>query len=333
MQKAELRVAVLGAGIIAKEHFNAIRATTGFAACAVVDINLDKANEIAQLYDIMAYNDYREMIKQERPEVVVIALPHYLHKETAVFAAEYGCHLMLEKPMALSVAECDEIIQASRKADIRILVGHTQHYIAENIQAKRIIQSEELGKLVMIHDVRHTNYFQDSRPQWFLEKEKSGGGILANLGTHSIDKIQWLTDRTVRKLRSSVSYHGSRGNVEGSGMIYLELTSGIPATIVQSGYLGASRNETEIMFTGGMLKLVTGESLWISRGGEYEKLEPSNTAAPFELQYSDLLTAIRDHSETSCSPEYARGVIAALEAVYRSAETGLEQLVDREIGS
>src|SRR4029453_8606589 len=99
------------------------------------------------------------------------------------------------KPMAVSVSECDAIIQAGQKADIRILVGHTQHYIAENIQAKSIVQSGELGELVMIHDVRHTNYFQDSRPQWFLEKEKSGGGILANLGTHSIDKIQWLTDR------------------------------------------------------------------------------------------------------------------------------------------
>ena len=51
-----------------------------------------------QLYEIMAYSDYREMIKQEKPDVVVIALPHYLHKETAVFAAEHGCHLMLEKP-------------------------------------------------------------------------------------------------------------------------------------------------------------------------------------------------------------------------------------------
>ncbi|MFD0698089.1 Gfo/Idh/MocA family protein [Paenibacillus sp. GCM10027628] len=328
MHLTDLRVAVLGAGIIANQHFDAIRATRGFAACAVADVNMEKASEIAGLYGIKAYNDYREMIEQERPDVAVIALPHYLHKEAAVFAARHGCHLMLEKPMALSVAECDEIIQAGIQADIRILVGHTQHYIAENIQAKRIIRSGELGKLVMIHDVRHTNYFQDSRPQWFLEKEKSGGGILANLGTHSIDKIQWLTESAVRKLSASVSYYGSRGNVEGSGMIYLELEAGIPATIVQSGYLGAARNETEIIFTKGMLKLVTGESLWTSRGGRYEKLEILNSAHPFDLQYADLLTAIRNNVETSCSPVYARSVIAALEAAYRSAETGLEMTLD-----
>lgn len=327
MPTTVMRVAVLGAGAIAIAHFDAIRATEGFEACAVVDIDHVKAHEIARLYQIKAYSDYREMFERERPDVAVIALPHYLHKETAIYAAEQGCHLMLEKPMALSVSECDEIIEAGRKADIRILVGHTQHYIAENIQAKSIIQRGELGKLVMIHDARHTNYFQASRPQWFLEREKSGGGILANLGTHSIDKIMWLTDRTVRKLSASSSYFGSRGNVEGSGMIYLELDDGVPAAIVQSGYLGAPRNETELIFTEGMLKLATGDSLWISRGGSYEKLETLQTPAPFELQYSDLLTAIRNHSETSCTPEYARNVIAILEAVYRSAETGSEQIL------
>jgi phthalate 4,5-cis-dihydrodiol dehydrogenase len=323
----DLKVAVLGAGAIAGQHFDAIRGTTGFVACAVADIQIEKAEALAESYGIQAYSDYRELIRHERPDVVVIALPHFLHKETAIFAAEHGCHLMLEKPMALTTAECDEIIEAANKAGIRILVGHTQHYMAENIQAKEILESGVLGELVMINDVRHLHYFRDSRPQWFLEKEKSGGGILANLGTHSMDKIQWLTDSSIRKVSASVSYHGHRGNVEGSGTIYLELTSGIPATISQSGYLGAIRNETEIIGTLGMLKLVTGDSLWISRGGAYEKVELKPMPAPFELQYMDLLQAIESASETSCPPAYARSVIAALEAVYRSAESGKEQFL------
>lgn len=327
MERADLKVAVLGAGAIAGHHFDAIRSTEGFVACAVADIQIEKAVAIAETYGIRAYSDYQELIRQERPDIVVIALPHFLHRETAIFAAEHGCHLMLEKPMALSVAECDDIIEVVNKADIRILIGHTQHYMAENIHAKRILESGELGEIVMINDVRHLNYFQDSRPQWFLEKEKSGGGILANLGTHSIDKIQWLMESSVRKVSASVSHHGKRGNVEGSGMIYLELASGLPATIAQSGYPGATRNETEIIGTAGMLKLVTGDSLWISRGGAYEKVDVPSMDTPFELQYKDLLIAIEAKSETSCPPLYARSVIAALEAVYRSAETGVEQFL------
>ncbi|MNY34892.1 hypothetical protein D3C86_1692660 [compost metagenome] len=179
----------------------------------------------------------------------------------------------------------------------------------------------------MINDVRHLNYFRDTRPQWFLEKEKSGGGILANLGTHSIDKIQWLMESSVRKVSAAVSHHGKRGNVEGSGVIYMELASGVPATIAQSGYPGATRNETEIIGTTGMLKLVTSESLWISRGGAYEQVEVPPMDTPFELQYKDLLRAIETKSETNCPPAYARSVIAALEAVYESAETGTEKFV------
>ncbi|NOU64904.1 gfo/Idh/MocA family oxidoreductase [Paenibacillus sp. LMG 31461] len=327
MEKAELKVAVLGAGAIAGQHFDAIRRTDGFVACAVADIQLERAQAIAETYGITDYRDYQELIRQERPDVVVIALPHFLHRETAIFAAEHGCHLMLEKPMALNVAECDDIMEAANKADIRILIGHTQHYIAENIHAKRIIESGELGEIVMINDVRHLNYFQDTRPQWFLEKDKSGGGILANLGTHSIDKIQWLMDSSVRKVSAAVSHHGKRGNVEGSGIIYMELASGLPASIAQSGYPGATRNETEIIGTLGMLKLVTGVSLWISRGGAYEQVDVPPMDTPFELQYKDLLSAIEAKSETSCPPEYARGVIAALEAVYRAAETGVEQFL------
>ncbi|WP_241243123.1 Gfo/Idh/MocA family protein [Paenibacillus whitsoniae] len=321
------KVAVLGAGAIAKSHFDAIAKSDSYSACAVADIHLPRAEAVASTYGIRAYQDYRELIVTERPDVVAIALPHFLHKDAAIFAAEHGCHLMLEKPMALNVAECDAIIEAVRKAGVRMLVGHTQHYIAENIQAKRILSSGELGELVMIHDARHLNYFQDSRPQWFLEKDKSGGGILANLGTHSIDKIQWLTDSAVHKVSASTTHFGRRGDVEGSGIIYLELASGIPATIVQSGYLGANRNETEIICTGGMLKLLTGSSLWISRGGPYEQVAPEPIASSFELQYADLLEAIQAQHDPSCTPEYARGVIVALEAVYRAAETGVEQFL------
>ncbi|WP_262686943.1 Gfo/Idh/MocA family protein [Paenibacillus baimaensis] len=331
MKAMDLKAAVIGAGIISDQHFEAMQRTEGYTPCAVVDINKDKAEQAAKRYGVRAYTDYHEMMETEQPNVAAIALPHFLHKETALYAAERGCHLMLEKPMALTTTECDEIIAAARRGNIRILVGHTQHYMAENLAAKAILNSGELGELVMINDTRHIHYYKDSRPQWFLEKAKSGGGILANLGAHSIDKIQWLTDSYVRRVRASVSHHGKRGDVEGSGIIWLELDNGIPATIVQSGYPGASRNETELIFTGGMLKLNTGQDLWISRGGTYEPVEVTAIATPFELQYRELRDAIREARDPECSGDYGRSVIAAIEQVYRSAETGTEQEVTRPV--
>ncbi|GGD83454.1 Gfo/Idh/MocA family protein [Paenibacillus nasutitermitis] len=329
MAKAELTVAVIGAGAITGHHFSAVAAVEGLRACAVADLNKERVEAAAAQYGISAYLDYREMIRRERPDIVAIALPHYLHKEAALFAASHGCHMMLEKPMALSVAECDEIIQAAQLGKSRILVGHTQHYMAENIQAKFMIDSGLIGDLVMIHDIRHTYYFQNSRPDWFLEKMRSGGGILANLGTHSIDKIQWLTGSRVRKVSTSISHYGSRGDVEGSGLLYLELENGMPAAIVQGGYVGAARNETEIIGTKGMLMLKTGDSLWLSTGGPYVRVEVPHSASPFELQYKDLLQAISSGGETGCPPSYGRDIIAILEKVYASAVSGKEQYVER----
>lgn len=329
MSGTELKVAIIGGGIIAGNHLAAIRATDGLRACAIAEIDADKGDALARRHDIAAYRDYRLMIEQERPEVAVIALPHHLHRDAAVFAASQGCHLMLEKPMAISVAECDDIARAAEASGIRVLVGHTQQYIADNLYARELIRGGQLGRAVMIHDIRHTDYFSPSRPGWFLEKSKSGGGILANLGAHSIDKIQWLTDGLVRKVDASTSHFGSRGDVEGSGIVYMELDNGIPATIVQSGYPGAPRNETEIICTGGMIKLLAGEGVWVSRGGAYERMDVPRTTTPFELQYADLLGAIRSGRQTGCPPEYGRGIIAALEAVYLSAASGKEQYVVR----
>ncbi|CAM4398204.1 putative dehydrogenase [Paenibacillus endophyticus] len=91
----ELKVAVLGAGAIANEHFDAIQATDGLCACAVADVQWDRASEMAKQHGVNAYLDYREMIRIEQPDIAVIALPHFLHKESALFAAEHGCHLLL----------------------------------------------------------------------------------------------------------------------------------------------------------------------------------------------------------------------------------------------
>jgi predicted dehydrogenase len=121
--------------------------------------------------------------------------------------------------------------------------------------------------------------------------------------------------------------------VEGSGVIWLELDNGIPATITQSGYPGMARNETELIFTGGMLKLNTGKDLWISRGGDYEPVQVEAAPRPFELKYSELRAAIRESRDPECSGAYGRSVITVLEQVYRSAELGRELAVNSKSSS
>jgi phthalate 4,5-cis-dihydrodiol dehydrogenase len=322
------RIAVVGGGGIAASHLEAIKAMDGVQACAVADISEDRARRLAAQYDIHSYTDYKTMLETERPHIAIITLPHYLHKESAVFAAEIGCHVLLEKPMAMNVAECDEIEAAVRKSGVTLMVGHTQHYSPENRLAKHLLQSGELGRLVMINDRRHLPYDKPQRPDWFFERAKAGGGILTNLGSHSIDKIQWLTNDTIAKVRASVDYGLGRGDVEGGGVAYLETTAGIPAIICQSGYPGAAVDETELLFTRGSLRLRTGIGVWTSTGGVYTEVQTDKPGQPLAMQIQDLVHAIENGEEPECSMAYSRSVVAAVEGLYRSSELGAEVALD-----
>ncbi|MDF2959378.1 MAG: gfo/Idh/MocA family oxidoreductase [Paenibacillus sp.] len=322
-----MRLAVIGAGAIGIRHLEAAVDVDGLETAAIVDLNGERAQELADKFGIRAYTDYREMFEREQPDIAVIALPHYLHKEVAVHCAEQGCHILLEKPMALNTAECDEIIAAAERHGVKLMVGHTQHYHPENIAAKRMVESGELGQLVMVNDMRHVHYYRADRPGWFFERSKSGGGIITNLGAHSIDKIQWITGSRVTKVKASVTFHGDRGDVEGSGVIFLETSIGVPATISQSGYPGVSRNETEFIFTKGMLKIEMNKGLSVSRKGIYEAVQLEPMEKPFVRQFKDLMDAVANDTEPDCSGAYSKTVISVLESVYLSSETRTEQHV------
>ncbi|MBP1993902.1 Gfo/Idh/MocA family protein [Paenibacillus eucommiae] len=321
------RAAIVGGGGIAVGHLEALAGMDRIECVAVADVQEERAQKLASTYGIRPYVQYKEMIEREKPDIAVITLPHFLHKEAAVFCAEQGCHVLLEKPMALNTEECDEIIAAVRRSKVTLLVGHTQHYIAENREAKRIMEQNWLGELVMIIDARHTNYFQAQRPRWFLQKELAGGGILTNLGSHSVDKIQWLGGAPIARVRAAVSYEAAEGNVEGSGLVFLENNNGVPATVSQSGYGGAPKDETELIFTKGMIKLHTGQSLWISEGGTYVQVPVEPQEAPFVLQFNDLLNCIETGAEPECSMEYSRSIVAVIQSIYRSHELKEEQTV------
>src|SRR5689334_3299078 len=97
-----MKLAVIGAGAIGMKHLEAAAAIEGLEAVAVAELNPSLAQAAAEQFGIRAYSDYQVMLQQVKPDIAVIALPHFLHKEAAIHCAEHGVHLMLEKPMALN---------------------------------------------------------------------------------------------------------------------------------------------------------------------------------------------------------------------------------------
>ncbi len=319
-----LSVVLIGAGIIATEHLSAITNIEELCAVAVADIDVAKVEKIKREYDLIGYLDYREMVQKESPDIVVISLPHFLHKEVAIFCAKNECHILLEKPMALNARECDEILQAASEYGVQLMIGHTQHYFPENEVAKKLIHEGDLGQLVQINETRHMNYFKQERPQWFLERDKAGGGIMMNLGAHSIDKVQWLLNTYFSKVMANLSYYssdlGMTCDVEGSGLVYLETEKGIPVTLSISGYEVVPKHDTELIFSKGMMKVELGNGVYVSRNGSYTSVPVTSNKTPFEKQYMELIHAINGKRSLENSGSYGKSVVKVIQGIYESHE-------------
>lgn len=311
-----LKIGIIGAGIICEEHIRSIEKMDNVKLQAISDIIIGRAEVYTKRCNANAYVDYKEMILREDLDVVIINLPHNLHKEATILAAEHGIHVLLEKPMAISTKDCKDMIRAAQKNNIKLMVGHIQRYFPHNRKIKEIVQSGELGRLVAITDTRNSYYFSDQRPRWFLNKELAGGGIFMNLGAHSLDKIRWIVDSKFKRFEGKVSYFDERFNVEGSVQLFLEMENGVTALITCVGYQVPTIEETYYYFTNGAIRKCK-EGLLVSKeSGSYKKEELEDDSNSFFMQLDDFINSIRRDEEPTIPGEYGLEIIEVIEKTY-----------------
>lgn len=325
------KIALIGGGQIAEAHLNALRRSGRSQACAVAELRQERLQQLSSDYGIEGYADYKTMVAEQKPDLVIIALPHYLHRDTAVWCAAQGCHLLVEKPMAITSEDCRKMNAAARASGVRLAVGHVQRFFEANRIAKEIVSSGDLGELIMVRDRRWGRYFLETRPAWFLEKAKSGGGVIVNLGSHSIDRIQYVTGSQLVKMKAHLTFLGNRGDVEGSASLLSETAEGIPVHISLTGYGGAAANETELLFAKGSLSIRPSEGVTMYKDGRQEEfLRSAGQEGPFALQLDHVLDAIEARTALSISGDYGQQVFELVEAAYESFASGEERRPTRE---
>lgn len=312
-----LRFGIIGAGIISTRHLIALDKNPNTRTVAVADLDLEKARSAGEAYGAFAYTDYKEMIDKEAPDAVIINLPHHLHEESTHYCAQRGIHVLVEKPMSISAASCQAMIQVCQEFGTILQIGHVQRYFPENKKAKELIDSKALGDLLMIQDVRTSFYFADNRPKWFLDKKQSGGGILMNLGAHSIDKIKFLTGSPFVEVTGHCGFEHPDYSIEGNAQLFLRTTGGVTACVTLCGYHDLPVNETTLYFSGGVLKLNTGKNLEIWKDGAFQELAVTDEQLPFEEQLDDFLGAISGGLLPAADGPYSRDIISVIESIYQ----------------
>ena len=202
-----LKVGLVGVGFMGRGHLdNYLRLEAeGFPVklTAICDIDPNKFKNIfvkgnidvgTGTYDFSKYNlytDLDEMLERENLDYVDIALPTYLHAEASVKALNKGLHVLCEKPMALTSAECQEMIDAAKKNNRKLMIGQCLRFWPAYEYLKETVESDRLGKVVCAYFFRGGAAPRWSYQNWLLTKEKSGGCLL-DQHIHDVDTINWL---------------------------------------------------------------------------------------------------------------------------------------------
>jgi phthalate 4,5-cis-dihydrodiol dehydrogenase len=160
---------------------------------------------IARDFEGEVYEDAAELCKSPSIDFVYIATPHQFHKEHVIMAAELGKHIIVEKPMALTLEDCDAMIELVDRTGVKLIVGHTHSYDPAIRTMCEVIASGELGKLGMINTWNYTNFlYWPRRPE---ELDTSlGGGILFNQVPHQVDTVRLLGGGKVKTVCSPQGY-------------------------------------------------------------------------------------------------------------------------------
>lgn len=192
----KLRVCLIGCGragmIHARNYKNKIdRARITAVADAFADAVEAAAKELGVS---KCFTDYHDILNDPEIDAVIVVAPTNLHCEIVVDCANAGKHIFCEKPMAMTVEECDRMIAVCEKNNVKLQVGFMRRFDASFQEAKRLVEAGEIGDLVQIH----SNTRGPSKPRPWMYDIKKSNGILAEVNSHDIDAVRWIAGSDIR---------------------------------------------------------------------------------------------------------------------------------------
>ena len=235
MSATPIGLGIAGLGMAGAVMVRAAAAHPGIKIVAAAEPHDAPRAAFARDFNAAAYASIEELCSDPAVDAVYIATPHQFHAPHAVLAAERGKHIVLEKPMALTLAECDAIIAAVERAGVHLVVGHTHAFDPAVREMRRMVAGGELGPLGMIAALNYTNFLYRPRRPEELDTAR-GGGILFNQVPHQIDMIRLIGGGRLRSVRAQAARLDPARPTEGGLVAFLEFDKGVAASLVYGGY-------------------------------------------------------------------------------------------------
>lgn len=305
-------LALIGCGAVAEHvHLPAAAGLEGLEISALVDRDLRRAEVLAERFGVpRALADTAQL--DPPPDAALLALPHHLHAAVGIGLLRRGIHVLVEKPMALSTAECDEMIRVARRHRVWLAVGLARRFLPEVRRAKAVIEAGVLGE-VEGFEARDGRVFDWPVASDFLfRRELAGGGVLADLGVHALDTLLHLLGELEVVDYADDSY----GGVEAEAELRLVLASGAEGAVELSRTrdLGCS---CRIQGRAASLELdLRAGTLQLRAGSSVIELETGSPGNFFRDQLADWAEAVRGGRPPAVPGSEGRRSVALVEACY-----------------
>jgi len=189
----KVRVGIIGAGFVADIHAAAFKMVPEAEVIAVASPTPGKARRFAEERGIpKAFEDYRDLLALREIDMVNVCVPNYLHAQVTIDAARADKHVVCEKPLCRTLQEADEMIETCREAGVLLMYAEELCFAPKYVRAKQLVDEGAIGRPFLVK--QNEEHFGPHMP-WFWDIDKSGGGVLLDMGCHSIEFARWIFDK------------------------------------------------------------------------------------------------------------------------------------------
>lgn len=322
----KLKFGIVGAGGIAQAYAQAFNESKCCELVAVTDLRADAAKALAEIVGAKAYGDHMQLADLEL-DAVIVATPPSTHPEIACYFMERGIPVLCEKPLCLSVADAERMIATAERKNVLFTMASKFRFSEDVVAAKGILASGMLGDVLQFENAFTAKV--DMSQRWNSVAEVSGGGVLIDNGTHSVDIIRFFLGAIESVL--AVDAGGTQGlSVDENVKMLAKTRNGVTASVdLTWGINKELSNFINIYGTQGTLHVGWRESKykvnsnpdWTIFGGGYDKI------ASFKGKIENFAGALRGKNELFIKPEDALASVRVIEAAYKSLNQNLWQPV------
>lgn len=326
-----LRVGLVGCGERGRAFPMAMAKTNNVRLAMVMDIDGQAAQAVGSQHGVAWTTSLDDVLANSQVDAVIICTPHHLHATQAIKAADAGKHVIVEKPLAITLSDARAVAESARKAGVQLSVGFSHRYLPHAEQAKRLIDAGILGDLLGCSLIFQRDGVQSG---WRARRESSGGGVLINQLIHYLDWLRYLPGQEVTEISARRAAAESAGEVEDNVCLWFRYQNGALGTVnaaLCARGTGAAGDHVEFRFWGrdGHISLTPPYEFYSlrlinnKRPGQWHRFASSGNPADRDVEF---LRRFAERVLRGDAPEITGddgvAVQAIVEAAYQSAVVG-----------